>query len=183
MKIAIGSNNPVKINAVKSVLKPLFPKAGFIHLNVKSKVKNQPLSIKETKLGAKNRAYSALKTTQADLAVGLEGGVFEIDKEMYNIAWCALIDKKGTCSFGGGMCFLVPDFLARQIRQGGEMGPLMAQLTGIKDIKKKGGAISVLTKGLTNRTQGYQELVRMAMVKFRRPRLYLSSRKKPGLTT
>jgi len=172
MKIAIGSTNPVKIKAVKKVLKSIYPQASFVSIQVDSKVKHQPLSIKETKLGAQHRASAALKSAQADIAVGLEGGVFEIDQQMYHFAWAAIIDKSGKTSFGGGMCFILPNSIAQQIRQGEELGPLMDKLTGVKDVKKKGGAISVLTDNLTTRTEGYISLVKMALAKFRRPDLY-----------
>jgi len=172
MKITIGSTNPVKVNAVKQVLKPLYPKASYVSVNTDSQVGDQPMSIKATKTGAKNRAQSALKTTQADMAVGLEGGIFEIDDRMYSFAWCAVTDKTGKTSFGGGMCFPLPPKIAKAIDQGGELGPLMDKLTGKKDIKKKGGSISILTNGLTTRIKGYKELIRMALTEFRRPDLY-----------
>lgn len=172
MIIAIGSTNPVKFNAVKKALKPIYPKAKFISVKADSKVKDQPDSIKETKLGAKNRSLAAQKQTKADLAVGLEGGVFKVDKEMFNMAWCAIVDKKGTLSFGGGMCFAVPAKIAQKITDGQEMGDLIDQLTNQTNVKQKGGAISIFTDNLTTRTQEYISLVKMAMAKFRRPDLY-----------
>ncbi len=172
MIIAIGSTNPVKLNAVKIALKSIYKKARFISVNVASKVKDQPNSIKETKLGAKNRSLSALKLAKADLAVGLEGGVFKVDNELFNIAWCAIVDKKGTLSFGGGMCFTVPNKIAKGIQKGHEMGDLIDKLTNQTNVKKKGGAISIFTNNLTTRTEEYISLVKMAMTKYRRPDLY-----------
>jgi len=172
MKIAIGSTNPVKVNSVKQVFKPIYPKASYVSIVTDSQVGHQPMSIKATKTGAKNRAKSALKIAQADMAVGLEGGIFKIDAKMYSFAWCAIAHKSGKISFGGGMCFPLPPKIAKKIDQGGELGPLMDQLTGKKDIKKKGGSISILTDGLTTRIKGYKELIRMALTEFRRPDLY-----------
>jgi len=172
MIIAVGSTNPVKFNAIKTVLSDIYPKAVFRSIKVDSKVKNQPISIKETKLGAKNRALAALKKLKADLAVGIEGGVFIIDNQMYNFAWVAIADRFAKLSFGGGMCFVLPPVISDKIKTGQELGPLIDKLVGKKDVKKKGGAIEVLTNGLTTRTAGYVELVKMAMVKFRRPELY-----------
>jgi len=172
MKIAIGSTNPVKIKAVKQVLRPLYPQAKFVNLKIDSQVKPQPLSIKETQLGALNRAKTSLKQAQADMAVGLEGGVFEINQQMYNFAWAAIVDKINQTSFAGGMCFPIPPSITKQIKQGGELGPLMDKLTGKTDIRKKGGAVAVFTDNLTTRQEEYMSLVKMALAKFRRPDLY-----------
>lgn len=172
MIIAVGSTNPVKFNAVKLALKPIYKKAKFISLDVDSKVKDQPNSIKETKLGAKNRSLSAQKLAKADLAVGIEGGIFKIDREMYNMAWCAIADKSGRLSFGGGMCFALPPSIATGIKAGHELGDLIDQLTDQTNVKQKGGAISIFTDNLTTRTQEYISLIKMAMTKFQRPDLY-----------
>jgi len=172
MKIAVGSTNPVKLNAVKQALTSLYPQADFIPVAVDSGVKHQPDSIKETQKGATNRCLNALKHTQADLAVGIEGGIFKLGKEMYNFAWAAVADQQGNVGYGGGMCFLVPPALSTAIAKGREMGPAMDQLTGTKNIKKQGGVISVITNNLTNRTAGYVELVKMAMAKFIKPEFY-----------
>lgn len=172
MIIAIGSTNPVKLNAVKTALKPIYKKAKFVSISVESRVKDQPRSIKETKLGAKNRSLEALKITKADLAVGLEGGVFKVDDEMFNMAWCAITDKSGIISFGGGMCFSIPSSISKEIQKGQELGDLIDKLTNRINVKQKGGAISIFTDNLTTRTEEYISLVKMAMTKFRRPDLY-----------
>lgn len=178
MIIAIASTNPVKLNAVKQVFKPLYPQAKYISLAVDSQVKPQPVSIKETRQGAVNRARQALKKTSADLAVGLEGGVFKLGQEMFNFAWAVICHKNQTVSSAGGMCFPIPAKIAQAIDQGGELGPLIDQLTGKTNLAQKGGAVALFTDNLTNRTESYCQLIKMALAKFRRPDLY----KVAGLT-
>jgi inosine/xanthosine triphosphatase len=172
MKIAIASTNPVKINAVKKVFNRAFTGCRFVSLEINSGVKDQPTSDQETKRGAINRAKSALKKTQADMAVGLEGGVTTISGKMYCTAWAAVINKQGTLGLGGGMHFLIPDAVAKKVRQGHESGPVMDKISGITNIKKKGGMVEYFTKGLITRSKGYESLVSYALVEFRRPEIY-----------
>ena len=75
MKIAIGSENPVKVAAVQSVVAQVWPSALILPLTVDSGVSAMPLSDHECIAGARNRARSALQKKEADLGIGLEGGV------------------------------------------------------------------------------------------------------------
>jgi len=167
--IAIGSTNPVKVKAVKQALLPVFPEAEYLSLEVPSGVSDQPKTDLETRTGACNRAKHVLVETKADLGIGLEGGVMETEDGMFSTAWCAIVDPKGTTSFGGGMHFHIPDRIAQEIRKGEELGPLMDKLTGRKNVKRAGGAIEVFTNGLLTRTKGYRRLVELATTKFVSP--------------
>jgi inosine/xanthosine triphosphatase len=169
MKIAIGSTNPVKVNAAKRALRSVYPNAKFLGIAVDSGVPAQPMGDRQTIRGAIGRAKRALKQTGADLAVGLEGGLIRTRYGLMSSAWCALVDPTGKVGLGGGMHFHMPDRVAHGINQGRELGDVMDELTGEKDIKKKMGAVGVLTKGLLNRTQEYAHLVKLALVKFRSP--------------
>lgn len=172
MKIAIASTNPVKINAVKRVFQPIYPQARFISVPVDSSVKPQPTSDKETQLGARNRCLKALTKAQADMAVGLEGGIMQLNGQTYSTAWAAVADKTGRLCFGGGMHFLLPPRVIRALRRGQELGEIIDQLTGQTNQKTRSGAVAVFTRHLTTRTAEYTHLVKLAMVKFRRPDLY-----------
>jgi len=169
MKIAVGSTNPVKIKAAEQALKPVYGKAKFVSLSVDSGVPDQPMGDKQTITGAIKRARRALKKTEADLAVGLEGGLIRTQYGLMSSAWCALVDGKGRIGLGGGMHFHLPDRIAKEIDKGKELGEVMDELTGNQDLKKKTGAVGVLTKGLLSRAQVYANLVRLALVKFRSP--------------
>ena len=172
MKIVIASANPVKIKAVKTVLQPLYPQAKFTHRQTASQVPRQPLTDQQTRQGAINRAQASLQQTQADLAVGIEGGVMSTSVGMFATAWAAIIDSQGKLGLGGGLHFLLPKKIAVAINQGKELGPIMDKLTNRKNVKQQGGAVEVLTKGLITRTQGYIRLVELALAKFRYPEIY-----------
>lgn len=172
MKIAIGSQNPVKLEAVKDGLSKVFPRSDFIPVEVESGVPDQPIGDHETSKGAINRAKRAIEATGADLGVGLEGGVEDTDHGMMNTVWVAIVDGKGKVSLGGGLHAHVPETVAIKIRKGMELGMAMDELTGKQNTKHKEGSIGILTKGLINRKEAYESIVRLAVTKFVSPELF-----------
>jgi len=166
IRVAIGSTNPVKIKAVKNVFQKAFKKIDFVSLKINSSVPDQPLGDKEIVKGAITRAKKAREKTGADFGVGIEGGVKETEFDLMSSAWCAVVDKKGRLSLGGGMHFHIPKKAAIRIRNGEELGLIMDELTGRHNLKRQGGTIEILTKGLLTRTQAYTQLVKMALSKF-----------------
>lgn len=173
MLILVGSTNPVKINAVKIGTTKAFPEAKITSFKAKSKISDQPIGEKETRLGAFNRAQDCLENNlKADLGVGLEGGVIETNIGMLSTAWCCIVDRKGKISYGGGMHFHIPENIAEKIRNGGELGPIMDDLLQTKNSKQHHGAIGTFTRGILNRTEAYAHLVKLALTKFITPEFY-----------
>lgn len=78
--VAIGTTNQAKIAAVKAIFSS--EQYALVPTNVPSDVSAQPLSDRETRQGAMNRAKHALEKENADIGIGLEGGVMEIDGEL-----------------------------------------------------------------------------------------------------
>jgi inosine/xanthosine triphosphatase len=81
IRIAVGTTNPCKVDAVKIAFESTFDLPITIDAyNVESGVSDQPFGDEETRIGAYNRARAALKESisackRADFSVGLEGGV------------------------------------------------------------------------------------------------------------
>ncbi len=77
MKVAIGSQNPTKVNAVKKAFEKVFPNISweFTGVDVPSGVADQPMTDRESISGATNRAKQSLKKCNADFGVGIEGGM------------------------------------------------------------------------------------------------------------
>ena len=100
MLIAVGSKNPAKIKAAKIVVKKLFPGAKVLAVDAPSKVSSQPKSDEEAIKGATNRAKYAKIQTNADYAIGMEGGVHKIGKKWFECGWIAIIDKNGKWGIG-----------------------------------------------------------------------------------
>ncbi len=163
MKIAVGSTNPVKIDSVKNATEGRLNGVVIEGFEVSSSVSDQPMSDEETKNGAEERAVKVLKLSKADIGVGLEGGVYVEDSRIWNTVWCSVIDKNGRIENVNGLRFMLPKKLEKEILKGEEMGPAMDKLIGSTDIKKKQGAIGVITDGWISREECYRNLVKIAL--------------------
>jgi inosine/xanthosine triphosphatase len=178
MIIAVGSTNPTKLEAVRMAVEEVHTKLGLIgeltfHAHeVPSGVSAQPLSDGETRLGARNRARLALEAQpDAELAFGLEGGVMDIDDEMFSTVWICVLDREGREFAANGARFALPLVLAKAIRAGGEMGPAMDEITGRQGIKHQEGMIGVVTGGVITRASEYGHIARMAYALYHGPKL------------
>lgn len=183
MKIIVGSQNPVKIKAVEESFIKYFPGCEVVGVSVPSGVAAQPMSERETMNGARARAYAALDTDKtADYGVGLEGGVTELDPtspnwtgmrggrgRLFECAWVAIVNREGVEGLGGGLYFELPSKIAEKLRAGGELGPVMDEMTGQDNVKQKMGAIGMFTKGQLDRKQAYVHIVLSALIKFVSP--------------
>jgi inosine/xanthosine triphosphatase len=174
-RIAVGSTNPVKCNASRSVLSALYPEAVFLSVEVASGVSRQPWGDAETRRGALNRAEAAREVMQADMGIGLEGGVQKTEFGLFTCAWCAIVDRAGRIGLGGSSCIRLPDVVADLVRAGVELGTAMDQLSGQHNTKQNEGAIGLLTDGLSSRQTAYEALIQMALAPFLRPAWYSPS--------
>ncbi|MFB6187374.1 MAG: DUF84 family protein, partial [Halobacteriaceae archaeon] len=95
MKVAVGSQNPVKAAAARETFGD---NIDIIKVSVDPKVSEQPWGREETITGAINRAEQAVQNTEAAYGVGLEGGVTEFDKYpgVFLIMWAAVSDDDRT---------------------------------------------------------------------------------------
>jgi inosine/xanthosine triphosphatase len=180
MRIAIGSTNPVKCNATRAVLTPLYPDANFTCVDVPSGIANQPWGDVETRTGAVNRAQAALVHTGADLGVGLEGGVQESEFGLMTCAWGALVDTEGRIGVGGNACVLLPEIVADYLRGGGELGPAIDRLAHQHNTRQSTGAIGILTNDLETRQSAFETILRLALAPFQHPAWYPLSATPPS---
>lgn len=158
MELAVGSTNPVKIEAVERTLERYEPTVTAV--DVDSGVSEQPRSLEETVSGAQNRARRALAATEADYGVGLEGGVVRLGATpgLSLIMWGAVTDGD-RLECGGGPTLRLPDRVAERVADGAELGPVMDDLLGTENVAEAEGAAGALTDGLTSRTQALGEAV------------------------
>jgi non-canonical (house-cleaning) NTP pyrophosphatase len=108
------------------------------------------------------------------LGLGLEGGIIDnfwgasadlknSPPEMWSTVWVVVIDQEGREFASNGARFHVPEKVAERIRRGEEMGTAAAILSGIENVKHKGGLIGVLTDNFTDRTEEYTAIVKMTV--------------------
>lgn len=166
MIIAVGSTNPLKVNAVKNVFNKVFNEVIITPVNSPSKVKDQPMNDKETIKGALNRARHALEKTEADYGVGIEGGIQDTPNGTLLHAWTAIINKKGRTGLGCTSSLILPEIIAKGLHEGKELGPLIDELTGKKDVKHNEGTTGILTNGLLNREESYHHAIICALAPF-----------------
>jgi inosine/xanthosine triphosphatase len=166
-RVAVGSTNPVKVGAARTMVQRLAPRAEVIGIAVPSGVPDQPWGDDETMRGALARARAARAAHDADLGIGIEGGVVaEVDGGVRSCAWAAVVGRDGREGIGGSLALRLPERVAQLVRDGVELGPAMDMLTGVHNVKQGVGAVGILTAGLVTRQQAYEVLVAYALVPF-----------------
>jgi len=172
MKIAIASKNPIKIRATEIVMKKIYDDFEIIPIQIESNVSHTPLTDGECLEGAMHRAKEAIKKTNADLGIGMEGGIAKRVSKHFLVGWCAVVDKNGDVAVGHGGGIEVPEIIVKKILEGKELGDVMDEITGIDSTKRKIGASGILTRGLINRQKAWEEILIHAMAKKLSPELY-----------
>jgi len=161
IRIAVGSTNRVKIEAVRTVMEKIFGNVIVIPVDVKSGVSEQPKE-SETRTGAVNRAVSALGSN--DLSVGIEAGVFLTEDGLYDFQYCAIYDKNGKMTVGVGPGFRYPDKVAALVSDGMTVSEAIHKIYGNSDIGKRQGAVGLLSRGLLDRKTLTEQSVTAAMI-------------------
>lgn len=169
LTVNVGSLNPVKVRAVTNVLSELYNRLEVRGVDVRSGVPEQPRE-GDVRKGAMNRAAHAIG--DADLGIGLEAGVFETPDGLYDVQYCAILDRRGRYSIGHGMGFRYPTAMAELVRDGRTVGAAVRELYGRERDGRKDGAIGFLTRGNMDRTALAEQAVTAAMVPRMRKELY-----------
>jgi inosine/xanthosine triphosphatase len=171
LKVAVGSTNPVKIQAVMEAFQETFNEVEVIGIKADSHVSNQPFKEKVIE-GSVNRAEESLKRMDVDFGVGIEGGIIQLGERWYNLGFVAIVDRDGKIGTGTSGLFECPPTIIGQLKRGRELGEVVDDLTGRVDTKKQEGAIGVFTKGKVSRKDLYKHGVFMALVPFLSPELF-----------
>jgi len=173
VKIVVGSLNPVKVSAAKHAIKQCFELNSIecVAVNAPSGVADQPMSSEETRLGAINRVKYCQQHYQADYYLAMEGGVDESQDGPVTFAYVVIADQQ-LMSVGRSATLPLPPKVYRELQQGAELGPLMDSLFNTTNIKQRGGAIGLLTRGLADREGNYTQALILALARFLHPDLY-----------
>ncbi len=161
--VAVGSLNPVKIEAARTVLLRITPQLTVEGISVSSGVPDQPWGDDETIRGAVARARAARAALDADIGVGIEGGVVEDGDLIRTNAWAAVVTRDGREGVGGSLSMQLPTDVAKLVREGMELGHAMDAYSGRENVKQGVGAVGILTHGLVTRQQAYETLVAYAL--------------------
>lgn len=174
MKIAVGSDNPVKVTAVKKAFLKVWPKKNCLvtGLVTDSGVSNQPMSDEESIKGAQNRARQALGKAKADFGVGLESGLQKIGRHWFCCGWVVVIDKYGNIGTAASVRIEMPKKIMILIDQGVELGQAADKFFERKNVKQKEGFFGLMTNNIISRTDAYIDGVVMALVRFIKTELF-----------
>jgi inosine/xanthosine triphosphatase len=171
MKIAVGSKNAAKVNAVAEILQDYshLSDAEVMGFDVSSEISPQPLTLEETLRGARNRAKNAFDQG-ADYGVGIESGLIEVpySKSGYmDITTAAVYD--GTdyhLGISSAWEFANPEIF-RAISSGeGEMTDVLVERGIFADQSERAanGAIHFATKGRLDRKTYTKQALQMALI-------------------
>ena len=173
--IAVGSLNPVKIQAAQVGFERMFPDTQFSTsgFSVASGVGDQPMSCAETLDGARNRA-KALKelAPEANYCVGIEGGIEIIEETLFANAWIVIRDADGKVASGRSGSFALPPKVKLLVESGIELGHANDQVFDEHNSKQQGGAVGSLTGGVITRLTLYEHAMALALIAFKQPTLY-----------
>jgi len=171
-RVAVGSVNPVKINAVRRAFR-LLCSAKVEGIEVESGVPSQPIGFREVILGAVNRAWNAARATGYEYGVGIEAGLVETGAEPIELQVAAIAGPGSRVSIGLSQGFMVPPSWVDEVRKRVELGVIAARETGRAGIGEKLGLIGFLTGGHVTRTDLTYSSVVMALVPWLNADLYV----------
>ena len=167
--VSVGSSNPIKLDAVRNVMSRIHSNIEIRSCPSASNVSEQPWA-EETIRGAVGRASSAMN--DADLGIGIEAGVWKREYGLFDIQFCAVIDRMGRITIGQGSGFQYPPEVEKMVERGDSVGNSFKTLYGWETHHKKEGAIGYLSCGLLSRTELTEQAVLAAMIPRLRKELY-----------
>lgn len=173
VRIVVGSKNPVKVEGVRQAFAQYFDPVEVDSKEVDSGVGNQPLNNDSIK-GAMNRALRAY-SDEFDFSVGVEAGLFSFKNTITGFIdfQVAAIYNGSRMSIGFGPGFEYPPFVVEKVLKGREVGEVMDEFTGIKNLGEKTGAIYFLTKGKISRIELTRLSVTTALIPWINEKYYL----------
>jgi inosine/xanthosine triphosphatase len=165
-----------------AAIDPSWTDANIVARRVEVSVPAMPLTDWQLMQGARERAFAAQASLQnrrleADIYVGLEGGFHSISIEgewhTFLRGWAYATDGRDKGAFGAAPSISVPAGIVKSVVDGRkELGTVIDEVTGGRDIRSKQGAWGVLTKDLVTRSLSFELALIAAFAPFYNPKLY-----------
>ena len=156
--------------------------ANVVARRVEVSVPSMPLTDWQLMQGARERALAARESLRArrldaDIYVGLEGGFHSISIEgewhTFLRGWAYATDGVDKSAYGAAPSISVPPAIVKSVVEGRkELGIVIDEVTGGRDIRSKQGAWGVLTKDLVTRSLSFELALIAAFAPFYNPKLY-----------
>ena len=185
--IALGSDRAAKIMAVRAsvarvaTIDPEWANVNVVARRVETSVPAMPLTDWQLMEGARERALAARdslrsRRLEADIYVGLEGGFHSIsiggEWHTFLRGWAYATDGERS-AFGAAPSISVPSEIVKNVVQGRrELGVVMDEVTGARDVRSKQGAWGVLSRDLVTRSMSFELALIAAFAPFYNPKFY-----------
>ena len=186
-RIALGSDRAAKIMAVRASvarvaeLDSLWADATVVARAVNNDAPAMPLNDWQLMTGARLRAPAVrdilvTHKLEADLYVGLEGGFHSISLEgewhTFLRGWAFVTDgERG--SFGMSPSIAVPEAIVESVIKGKrELGVVIDEVAGMRDVRSKQGAWGVLSRDLLTRSMSFEAALIAAFAPFYNSDMY-----------
>lgn len=168
LRIAVGTENKVKVEAVRDAFAAAFPnvRSQVRLVRVKSGVPEQPTE-HETFAGAENRARAALrKEPRSDYAVGIEAGLLDTPyfKRHFDVQCVVIVDKDGGVSASHGGGFYYPRGVEEKILRGKTVSAVLGPIAGDPRLGSTTGAVGFLSNGALSRRELTRHAALLALV-------------------
>jgi inosine/xanthosine triphosphatase len=173
MRVVVGSQNPVKIDAARQAFIPYFDSVEVVGVRTQSGVNPVPTSEGETLQGAFTRVRAAAASIpDAQFAVGIEAGIVAFDKYKLALGF-AVVKEAERLGVGCSVGFQLPPGLVSQLDPTSDaFKQLIDEQLGGENLFQGEGVIGVLTKGRLTRTTILRDAVVCALAQFISPQFY-----------
>ena len=185
--IALGSDRASKIMALRASIARVasidsdWAGANVVARRVPSNVPTMPLTDWQLMQGAQERALAVRESLNsrrlaADIYVGLEGGFHSVSIEgewhTFLRGWAYATDgERG--AFGAAPSISVPREIVKRVVEGRrELGVVIDEVTGGRDLRSKQGAWGVLSRDLVTRSMSFELALVAAFAPFYNPKFY-----------
>lgn len=155
--------------------------ANVVARRVPSNVSSMPLTDWQLMQGAQERAFAVRESLnerrlRADIYVGLEGGFHSVsisgEWHTFLRGWAYATDGERS-AFGAAPSISVPREIVQRVIEGRrELGVVIDEVTGGRDLRSKQGAWGVLTRDLVTRSMSFELALVAAFAPFYNAKFY-----------
>jgi len=186
-RIALGPDRAAKIMAVRASIARIasidsaWRDANVVARAVQTGAPAMPLTDWELMKGARDRALAVRdllreQNLSADLYVGMEGGFHSIavdgDWHTFLRGWAYATDgERG--NFGMSPSIAVPEDIVKKVIEGRrELGLVIDEVAGVRDVRSRQGAWGILSRDLLTRSMSFEAALIAAFAPFYNQALY-----------
>ncbi|MDO8659782.1 MAG: inosine/xanthosine triphosphatase [Candidatus Parcubacteria bacterium] len=170
MLIILGTTSEIKQKALKEILKqyegvlPFLKKSEIVPRKVDSLVPETPYN-SQTLEGARNRVGALFNKygKEGDLFIGLESGLVERERMLFEECWCVICDKTGKEHVGYSSGLFLPNHITDEMKKGKthpEVLKILAEEIGIHHQD----TWSIYSNGKLSRIESVKEAFRNALL-------------------